>query len=86
MLKDSQVMSRDAVWAFKEKASKLKLRLVDNSIHGKQVTGVVRLVGGKKHGKTIDMHTEDLPRFLSAYETCVSHQKQLVNHKKGAKK
>jgi len=86
MLKDSPVMSRDAVWAFKEKASKLKLRLVDNSINGKQVTGVVRLVGGKKHGKTIDMRTEDLPRYLSSYETCVAHQKQITNHKKEVKK
>ena len=83
MLNETDTITRDAIWAFKEKASKLKLRLIE--IEDKRGIGIVRLVGGKKYGDVIKLYTVDLPRYLSAYEKCSTHIKAIVKDKASKK-
>jgi hypothetical protein len=83
MLSETDVMTRDAIWAFKEKASKLKLRLIE--IEDRRGVGIVRLVKGKRYGSVIKLHTVDLPRYLSAYEKCSEHMRAIARDKASKK-
>ena len=81
MLAESPVMTRDAIWAFKEKARGLKLRLKNSDSGGLSRVTAIRLVGGKDFGEEKEMYTVDLPRFLSTYRFCINHQNAIIKNK-----